>query len=303
MGGHPPEDEVFYRICDELGLTVWTNFSFTTQKFSNDRTYVEKVLGECEQVVIDPRNHPSTIFWMGGEEVYYDREHVHSNNKKLMQRIGQRIKNVTKVPYGDASPLSQGVGVEIGYKPKESTHAHPHFYEAGQEFMEEYFPKQDFAVVPEFCASSPPSIKSLKKFIPEDELWPMGSSWGYHQINKGLLETQNVEIHGGKMNGSLEGFVEATQITQGVIYQYVIEHFRRRKPRTSCIALCHWITNMPLVKWGVVDCYGEKNYALTMYVNLNNPCFHLYNMKNVDGYQGSSLNQIFGLSMTFIKLI
>jgi len=51
----------------------------------------------------------------------------------------------------------------------------------------------------------------------------------------------------------LEDFVPATQIAQGTIFQYGIEHRRRRKPKSSAIAICHFITLAPDFKRGVVD--------------------------------------------------
>ena len=46
--------------------------------------------------------------------------------------------------------------------------------------MEEYYPALDCAIIPELTAASAPSVESLRRFIPEEELWPMGPSWAYH---------------------------------------------------------------------------------------------------------------------------
>ncbi|MEM1260482.1 MAG: beta-galactosidase, partial [Bacteroidota bacterium] len=60
---------------------------------------------------------------------------------------------------------------------------------------------------------------------------------------------------------SLEAFVEATQVAQGVIFQYALEHFRHRKPKTSAVVICHYITFAPDMKWGIVDYYREKKLS------------------------------------------
>ena len=49
--------------------------------------------------------------------------------------------------------------------------------------------------------------------------------------------------------------MDATQDAQGIIFQLSIEHFRRNKPRTSGIALCHFITYWPDMKWGIINNY------------------------------------------------
>ncbi|WP_341938296.1 glycoside hydrolase family 2 protein [Marinimicrobium sp. C2-29] len=258
FGWHPPEIPDFYRLCDELGITVWTNFTLATQAYSKEDAFVKDVLHECRAIVRERRNHPSQIFWMGGEEVFFSGAHEESGNRYLMDVIGDEVKSCTNVPYGLASPLSSESAVNMGFKPKESIHANEHYYQGGAEFMEEYYPALDCAIVPELTAASAPSVDSLKKFIPEDELWPMGVSWAYHWADIDVLKNLNFEVFDDYRTGSLEEFVEATQIAQGTVIQFALETYRRRKPKMSGVAICHFMTHWPDIKWGVIDYYGEK---------------------------------------------
>lgn len=263
FGWHPPETSDFYDICDELGITVWTNFPLATQVLRDDAAYVSSVLNECGEIVKERRNHPSNIYWMGGEEVYFSQAQVESHNKRMMKLIGKHIKEYTNVPYGDASMMSSSPALKLGYKPKESIHANGHYYAAGRYLMEDYFTNVDSAIIPELTAASVPSVESLKKFIPEDELWPIGRSWGYLMANVDILKALNVEVFGDERFGSLEEFAESTQIAQGEIFKFALEVIRRKKPRISGVAICHFITNRPLMKWEIVDYYGhpKKSYA------------------------------------------
>ncbi|WP_096086323.1 glycoside hydrolase family 2 protein [Agaribacterium haliotis] len=261
FGWHPPEIPDFYRICDELGITVWTNFTLATQAYPEDQEFIDGVLHECVATVKERRNHPSNIFWMGGEEVFFSGAHERSGNKKLMEVIGDTVAEYTNVPYGLASPLSSQSAQNIGFKAHESVHANEHYYQGGLEFMEEYYPSLDVCIIPELTAASAPSIPSLKKFIPEDELWPMGPSWAYHWADIDILINLNYEVFGDYKMGSLEEFVEATQMAQATVIQFALETYRRRKGRMSGVSLCHFITHVPDIKWGVVDYYGEKKIA------------------------------------------
>jgi len=261
FGWHPPENDDFYSLCDELGITVWTNFPFATQVFRDDEKYLKKVYKEIEATVIDRRNHPSQIMWMGGEEVFFSEAHVYSNNKQLMKTIGSIVNRHTNTPYADASPLSSREAIKLGYKSKESIHANSHYYAAGAVFMEDYYPNLDVCIIPELTAASAPSIESLKKFIPKNELWPPGLSWGYHAANIDLLETLNLEVFGNLKINSIEEFVKCTQIAQGIIFQYSLETFRRKKPKVSGVSLCHFITNWPIIKWDIIDYYGVKKIS------------------------------------------
>lgn len=257
FGWHPAETDEFYSICDQLGITVWTNFSFATQEFKTDKAYIEKVTKEIRSTVIRRRNHPSNIMWMGGEEVYFTEAHVESGNKKLMEYIGKVTGKLTNTPYADASPLSSREAIRMGYATKESMHANSHYYAAGAIFMEDYYPNLDYAIIPELTAASAPNVDSLKKFIPSNELWPMGPSWGYHAADIDVLKILNYEVFGDTCMDSLEKFVESTQIAQGTVAQFALEHFRRQKPHVSGVSLCHFITNWPIIKWDIIDYYGQ----------------------------------------------
>lgn len=258
FGWHPPEVPDFYRLCDELGITVWTNFSLATQAYPKDEEFIQGVLHECLETVKQRRNHPSQIFWMGGEEVFFSGAHEESGNKQLMEVIGQVVNQHTSIPYGLASPLSSESAVNMGFKAHESMHANEHYYQGGAEFMEEYYPALDCCIIPELTAASAPSVDSLIKFIPQDELWPMGPSWAYHWADIDILKNLNFEVFNDYKMGSLEEFVEATQVAQGTVIQFALETYRRRKPKMSGVALCHFITHVPDIKWGVVDFYGQK---------------------------------------------
>jgi beta-mannosidase len=262
FGWHPPEIPYFYEFCDRLGISVWTNFSFATQAFEATPEFMEPMLEDCRAIVRERRNHPSNIFWMGGEEVFFSDAHVDSENKLIMEEVGRAVAGETSVPYCPASPMSGEYGIKLGFKPKESAHANEHYYAAAEHtFMEEYYTALDYCVIPELTAASAPSMESLRKFIPMDELWPMGPSWGYHWADISILRILNCEVFGSTRDGSLEDFVASTQLAHGIIAQFALEHFRRRKPRVSAVALCHFLTYLPDIKWGIIDYYGEKKIA------------------------------------------
>ncbi len=106
FGWHPPEVKEFYDLCDELGITNWTNFTFATQEFRHDREYLELVTREISATVKERRNHPSMIMFMGGEEVFFSEAHVHSKNGELMDKMGEVSRSYSSIPYGIASPMS-----------------------------------------------------------------------------------------------------------------------------------------------------------------------------------------------------
>ena len=255
FGWHPPEIPEFYEYCNEAGLTVWQDvIPLGTANISQDPAFVERIYQEAEAAIIERRNHPCLILIEGGEEAFL-RAADAKFTKHFLEELGRRVRRHVDLPYVPDSPLACQIAQSVGYKPKEAVHALAYFYSMGKWLMEDWYTPMDFPIVPELAITSVPSVESLKKFIPEDELWPPGPSWGHHWADLNRLRMQNFDTFGDERTGSLGEFVNATQDAQGTIFQLSVEHFRRAKPRTSGIALCHYITYWPDMKWGIVDNY------------------------------------------------
>ncbi len=262
FGWHPPEVPEFYELCDRLGLTVWQDvIPLGTANIPQDEATIERIYQEAEAVVRERRNHPCLILLEGGEEAFLRAEDP-PFTKRFLEGLGERIQRLIDLPYVPDSPLTCKNSLSVGYKPKEADHANAYFYSMGRWLMEDWIKTIDFPIIPELAITSVPSVESLRKFIPEDELWPPGPSWGHHWADLDRLRMQNFDTFGDERTESLEAFVEATQIAQGTIFQLAIEHVRRAKPKTSGIALCHFITYWPDMKWGIVDnyCRPKRSY-------------------------------------------
>ena len=257
FGWHPPEIPEFYALCDSAGLTVWQDVvPLGTGNISQDRDFLDRTINEAVAVIKERRNHPSLIMIEGGEEMFL-RSGDPKFTRKFLEELGDSLHNYVDLPFVPDSPLTDEPSQEAGYKPKEAVHALAYFYNMGNWLMEDWFKTLDYPIVPEFAITSVPSVESLKKFIPENEMWPPGLSWGHHWADLDRLRMQNFDAFGDEKTGSLEEFVNATQDSQGMIFKLGIEHLRRNKPRLSGIALCHFITYWPDMKWGIVDSYQQ----------------------------------------------
>jgi len=257
FGWHPPEIPEFYEYCSEAGITVWQDvIPLGTANISQDPALVERIYTEAVAAVKERRNHPCLILLEGGEEAFL-RAADAEFTKEFLEELGRRVQQHVDLPYVPDSPLTCAIAQSVGFKPKEALHALSYFYSMGKWLMEDWYTPLDFPIVPELAITSVPCVASLKQFIPENELWPPGPSWGHHWADLNRLRMQNFDTFGHERTGSLEEFVNATQDAQGTIFQLSVEHFRRAKPRCSGIALCHFITYWPDMKWGIVDNYQK----------------------------------------------
>lgn len=277
FGWHPPEIPEFYELCNEAGITVWQDMiPLGTGNIPNDREKLGEIFNEAVAVIKERRNHPSLIMMEGGEEMLLRTRDPHFG-RAFLEELGDSLQAYVKLPYVPDSPLTCEVSQEAGFKPKEAIHALRYFYGMGHALHEDWYQTLDYPIVPEFAITSVPSIESLEKFIPADEMWPPGLSWGHHWADLDRLKMQNWDVFGSEMTGSLQEFVNASQDTQGIIFQNGIEYFRRHKPSLSGIALCHFITYWPDMKWAIVDNYQKpkrsfefvKKAYQPLLVNLN----------------------------------
>ena len=261
FGWHPPEIKEFYQLCNEAGLTVWQDIvPLGTANFPKDPKFLDSIFTEAVAVIKERRNHPCLIIMEGGEEAFLRASDAKETND-FLTALGDTLQNYHEIPYYPDSPLTSEKALEAGYKPKEAVHALAYFYNMGHALMEEWYSQLDYPIVPELAITSVPSVESLQKFIPAEELWPPGLSWGHHWADLDKLRMQNFDAFGSEKTGSLEEFVHATQHTQGIIFQLTVEHFRRNKPRTSGVSLCHWITYWPDMKWGIIDNYQQPKLS------------------------------------------
>jgi beta-mannosidase len=257
FGWHPPEVDAFYDLCDEVGITVWQDLiPLASVSLPHNDSFRKATYAEAVAVIKKLRSHPSLVLLEGGEEMLYGTQDLEYNARFLVD-LEEVIRPYTDLPYVPTSPLNwPPIMQELGLAgKKDSGHTHELFYAMGKRLMEDYVPTWDFAVIPEFAVSSAPCAESIRRFIPPEDLWPPGPSWGYHWADLDVFKALNYQVFGSECTGSLEQFVEATQISQGTIFQWGIEHMRRRKPKSSAISICHFITYSPDMKWGIVDYY------------------------------------------------
>lgn len=72
-GGAVLEPEVFYSICDELGLMVWQEFPLSSSGLENVPPDTAKAIRELREIaasyIVRRQHHPSLLLWCGGNEL------------------------------------------------------------------------------------------------------------------------------------------------------------------------------------------------------------------------------------------
>jgi exo-1,4-beta-D-glucosaminidase len=105
---------------------------------------------------------------------------------------------------------------------------------------------------------APPPLESLKRFIPEDQLWPIGEAWNYH-CGGGPFKTMDVfnaamDARYGPSSGVAE-YARKAQATAYESHRAMLESFGERK--YTATGVIQWMQNnaWPGMIWHLYDFY------------------------------------------------
>lgn len=268
-GGNVYEDHRFFDLCDEKGILVWQDFAFACGRYPQTESFFAQVREEVQAVVEKLRNHPSLALWCGDNEndaVYQwnglSPEHNRINREvvpQVVHRCDPRRPYIPSSPYipphmGDDTPEQHLWGPRGYYKSPFYTHHNAHF-------------------IGEIGYHGCPNVSSIRRFIPEDYLWPWkdNSIWhvhdtyhwrhsGYDRDRIKLMANQVREVF-GKVFDTLDEFALASQIVQAEAKKFFIESTRLRKWKTSGILWWNVIDGWPQFSDAIVDYYFGKKLA------------------------------------------
>jgi beta-mannosidase len=68
-GGGIYESDIFYDICDSLGIMVWQDFMFACAMYPGDSAFLDNAIAEITYQTERLRNHPSIVLWCGNNEI------------------------------------------------------------------------------------------------------------------------------------------------------------------------------------------------------------------------------------------
>jgi beta-mannosidase len=69
-GGGIYEEDIFYDLCDEMGILVWQDFMFACGMYPAHPEFLQSVHAEAEAAVRRLRHHVSIALWCGNNEDY-----------------------------------------------------------------------------------------------------------------------------------------------------------------------------------------------------------------------------------------
>ena len=270
-GGGLYEKDVFYDICDRNGIMVWQDFMFACSDIpEDDAGFVDACQKEITYQVCRLRNHPSLVYWCGGNEKTGSYGLKITKGDYFVDVILRgTVDNYDGTrPYARQSPCSL---TDVG-NDRTSGESHAGSYESslisGVLNYRNKVSESGVMFVSECANMGPGTLEIYKRMFPEDKLWPMNEYWRdrlmenpYSEFKVPFCERQTLyaDTLYGKSD-TLRQFVAKGMTSHAESMRAEIE-FARANP--ACGGFMNWMYSdiWPSATWAVVDYYCEPKQA------------------------------------------
>lgn len=273
-GGGFIEREMFYELCDEMGIMVWQEFIQSSSGMDNvpsiEPEYLKLLAKTSLHAIKVKRNHISLTFWSGGNELC-DRKFIDCpdrNNHPVgfddenISMLAELVeKNNSEVQFLPSSS-SGGVSFLDIENPAENHDVHGPWQYFPEENYYQMYNNSHCLLQSEFGCPGLSSLDTLKTFMSDEHLKVKTASndlvWRHHGEWWDSYDFREKKLFGDFYEDELENYILISQYLQGEGIRYAIESNRRRTwENCGCIV---WQFNEP---WPNVQCtniieYGNK---------------------------------------------
>lgn len=292
------KDHTLYDLCDEHGILLMVGWSChwehemhlgvpVDERFGGVYTCEDiEVVGQAwEDQVIWLRNHPSIFVWTVAsdkvpitalERKYIETFAKYDPDRPYLNSTGGVGSDQHVIGSEDVvSEISGSSGVKM---------LGPYAYTAPVYWFTDTRLGGAYGFNTETGPGAQiPQLESLKKFIPDDQIWPISEIWNYHcgryEFSNLSRFTEAVDRRYGKPE-TIEEFDKKAQAMNYELMRPMFEAFRVNKDR--CTGIIHWMLNAawPKMYWQLYDYYLMPTGAFYATQKACSPLHLAYNYGN-----------------------
>jgi beta-mannosidase len=265
-GGGWYEKDVFYDLCDELGLLVWQDFMMACAVYPDTRAFLRELVAEARYQIRRLQHHPSLALWCGDNEnavgVHKWRQGDGDQRRAILAhaRVSSSLQRIAEAedPTRRFWPSSPSNGV-LDADPTDPNRGDVHEWSVwhGRKPFSHYLTvKPRFAS--EFGFQSFPEPRTMRAVVPEGELNPSSREMEHHQRSPdGNLLITNTMAREMPIPKDFDSFSWMSQINQAMAMRTAVEHWRRIKP--WCMGALYWQLGdlWPVASWSSIDYHGR----------------------------------------------
>ncbi|MCL5995736.1 MAG: glycoside hydrolase family 2 protein [Chloroflexi bacterium] len=266
-GGGIYEQDVFYDLCDELGICIWHDFMFACSTYPTfDEDFLSNVRAEAEDNVRRVRHHPSIALWCGNNELeqglvspeWTDRTMSWDDYGKLFDTLLPAVTGTLdpQRSYWPASPHTPCADRSDFNNP---TCGDAHLWDVwhGRRPFE-WYRTCTHRFNSEFGFQSFPEPKTVYGYTePEDRNVTTYVMELHQRSGIGNAVIMHYMLDWFRLPASFEMTLYLSQILQGMAMKYAVEHWRRAMPRG--MGTLYWQIDdcWPVASWSSIDYHGH----------------------------------------------
>jgi beta-mannosidase len=256
-GGGIYEQDIFYELCDSLGIMVWQDFMFACATYWEDPDHLASIGIEVKQNIQRLQHHPSIALWCGNNEnewIWYRSglgpytempgfRIFHEILPDLVQTYDPFRTYWPTSPFGeDEDPNSEFTG-------------NRHSWDIWSRWVDYTDVDEDRSLfVTEFGFQGPANVDTLNAVIPDDQRSPQSEIFEFHnkqtEGNERLFRFLAAHL---PVKMKWDEFIYLTQLNQGLALKTCLEHWRHRWPETSGSIIWQMNDCWPVTSWSLVD--------------------------------------------------
>lgn len=266
-GGGIYEPDLFYDLCDELGICLWHDFMFACATYPTfDAAWMETVRHEIEDQVRRLRHHPSLALWCGNNELeqgLVSQEWTPYSmswadyGRLFDQLLPELIAELDpQTDYWPSSPHTP-IGNRSYWNDPKSGDAHIWDVWHGKQPFE-FYRTCEHRFNSEFGFQSFPEPRMVAQYtLPEDRNITSAVMEHHQRSGIGNQTIIHYMLDWFRFPTSFENTLWLSQIVQGMAMKYAVEHWRRSMPRG--MGTLYWQLNdcWPVASWSSLDSHGR----------------------------------------------
>ncbi len=267
-GGGIFEKDIFFDICDEKGILVWQDFQFACADIPDDYPgFADQVITEVDYQIGRLQVHPSFFVSTGGNEKTgsFGRGKTRGDVLVYYTLRGMCGHLDGTRPYMPCSPYSF---TDIGNGPTAGD-CHVNSYQASMGAgkmlqFRDVLKNMEVPLSSEIAVQGACRVESLKKFIPQDKLWPVNDIYNLHFTRNpydgygGIPFVETQIKAAGMLLGESEGLNEFVKRSMTLHSEFVkADCDFHRSNKGKCGGAMMWMYSdiWPSGTWAMIDYY------------------------------------------------
>jgi exo-1,4-beta-D-glucosaminidase len=248
----PRGPDYIFDYCDEQGILLMVGWCCCSswERWNRWTPHTADVAEESwKDQIVRLRNHPSVFDWLYGSDGPPPGPYEQRYIDVLDRYDGTRPYQSSATQ--DSSDIAGYTGLWMGPYPKVYAYATPSYWYNKLEFNTEAAP----------AGEQIPPIESLRRMMPEEDMWPIGPAWEL-RLHRQFYPPAREALYSryGEPAG-LEEYIMKSQVLQKEAVRAMFEAFAGNKYRSS--GIIYWMYNSawPSMYWQLYDYYYAPNGA------------------------------------------